>query len=114
MEYPAGATGDVFRRLQARGFDFGREHIVDFYAVFPTEDAADSVAKQYFSDHKSGDLYANIETKPADESGMQLTVSKSMRVTYENVRAFEGEFEIRVGAHAGHVEGWGVLQESPS
>lgn len=55
MEYPRDATGDVFRRLEAHGFDFNTPHDVEFFAILPTEEAADEVAKLYVADHKAGD-----------------------------------------------------------
>jgi|SRR5450631_3849222 Regulator of ribonuclease activity B len=109
-KYPNDASGDVFRRMVASGFDFQLLHNIEFFAIFPTEEEADEVARQYLSDHRAGDPFVNIETRPASSGGMELIVVKTMLVTYENVTGFEAEFERRVSTHHGHLDGWGVWQ----
>jgi len=111
MTYPEDANGDVFRRLEAHGFDFATEHVVDFHAVFATEAMADQVAQMYLADHKHNGKFANIETKPFPEGGMELTVSKRMIVSYEEVTAFESTLADRVALVDGYLDGWGVLQQ---
>jgi len=111
MNYPDDVNGDVFRRMKAHGFDFTREHVVDFHAVFATEAEADRIARLYVADHKAGDKFTNIETKPHREGGMQLTLSKKMIVTYEAVSAFEAMLKERVSEVDGYLDGWGLLQE---
>lgn len=111
MDYPTDANGDVFRRLESHGFDFKSPHDVEFFAVFPDEEAADKVAKQYVADHHAGEKLANVETKPARDGGMELVVVKSMLVTYENVSGFEDKLANRVAAAGGRLDGWGVMQE---
>src|SRR5450432_3905023 len=105
MKYPNDASGDVFRRMDASGFDFQVPHNIEFFAIFPTEEGADEVAKQYLSDHRAGDPFVNIETRPAPSGGMELIVVKTMLVTYENVTGFEAEFGKRVSAHEGRLDG---------
>ncbi|MEX2212768.1 MAG: ribonuclease E inhibitor RraB [Phycisphaeraceae bacterium] len=109
MKYPDDANGDVFRRLEAHAFDFSIEHVVDFHAVFATEGEADHIAMLYVADLKAGEKLANIETKPFDRGGMELTISKRMLVTYEDVTAFEIKLAERVSLVEGYLDGWGVL-----
>ncbi len=111
MEFPQDTTGDVLRRMQADGFDFSAEHPIEFLAVFPTEEAADTVAKQYVAEHKAGDKLANIETQPAESGGMELILAKRMLATYENISSFEKTLAERASAAGGHDDGWGVMQE---
>jgi len=96
--------------MEAHGFDFTSQHVVDFHAVFATEEAADQIARMYVADHKSGDKFTNIETKPHERGGMELTLSKRMLVTYEEVSAFEAKLAERVSQVDGYLDGWGVLQ----
>jgi hypothetical protein len=110
-KFPDAANGDVLRRMEDHGFDFAIEHVVDFYAVFATESEADRIARMYVADHKAGDKLTNIETKPFDRGGMQLTLSKRMLVTYETVSAFESKLAERVSEVEGYLDGWGVLQQ---
>jgi hypothetical protein len=111
MKYPLDTNGDVFRRMEESGFDFEKEHVVDFHAVFATEEEADRIARLYVADHKAGDKLTNIETKPFSQGGMELTLSKKMFVTYEAVTAFESKFGQRVSLVEGYLDGWGVLQK---
>ena len=111
MEFPKDATGDVLRRMHASGFDFGSEHPIEFFAVFPTEEAADTVAKQYLAEHKAGDKLVNIETQPAESGGMELILAKRMLATHENISAFEKKLAERSAGAGGRADGWGVMQE---
>jgi len=97
--------------MQSLGFNFSKPHDVEFFAVFRTEEEADSVALQYVADHEAGDKLVNIETRPAESGGMELELVKNMLVTHENVSAFEALLQSRVSAHDGYLDGWGVLQE---
>ena len=111
MSYPENANGDVLRRMEESGFDFSVEHVVDFFAVFATEAEADQIARLYLADHKAGDTFKNIETRPRDEGGIELTLSKQMLVTYERITAFEHKLAERMSTVEGAMDGWGVLQE---
>jgi len=111
MQYPDDLNGDVFRRMEESGFDFSSEHVVDFHAVFATEEDADRIARMYVADAKAGEKLTNIETRPYPEGGMELTLSKKMLVTYSAVCEFESKFQQRVSQVEGYLDGWGVLQE---
>lgn len=112
MTYPDNENGDVFRRMESHGFDFSKEHVVDFHAVMATEEAADKVARMFLADHKAGRKLENIETKPHAVGGMRLDLSKKMMVTYEAVTEFEALLEERVSQFEGYLDGWGVMQEN--
>ena len=99
--------------MERHGFDFEKEHVVDFHAVFATEVEAKQIALMYVDDFKLGDPLTNVETKPFSKGGMELTVSRRMLVTYEAVSAFEAKLADRVSHVDGYLDGWGVLQEAP-
>ena len=109
MEFPNDANGDVLRRMQAQDFDFSTPHSIDFFAVFPTEEAAGAVARLYVADHEADPL-DRIETRPAEEGGMELHVAKTMLATHANITAFEDVLGERTSRHGGYLDGWGVLQ----
>ena len=111
MTYPNDENGDVFRRMEANGFDFSKEHVVDFHAVMATEEEADKVARMFLADHKAGQKLENIETKPHDVGGMCLDIAKKMILTYESVTEFESLLAERISQFEGHLDGWGVMQE---
>lgn len=111
MKYPVGANGDVFRRMEASGFDFSVEHTVDFHAVLATVKEAEQIARLYVADHEAGFRFSNIETKPYPEGGMELTLSRRMLVKFEDIQAMEDTLQRRVSLVEGYLDGWGVLQE---
>ena len=110
MPYPNDASGDVFRRMEAHGFDFSVPYEVEFFALLPTEAQADKVARQYAAEHAAGGKLTNVETRPGKDGGMELVVVKPMLVTYENVTRFEADLGARVSAEGGRLDGWGVMQ----
>ena len=107
--YPNDVNGDIFRRLEEDEFDFSVEHPVDFYAIYATEKEADIVARQYASDWKNGEKFKNIETRPSEKGGMELELVPIMKVTYENIVAFENKLAERTSKVNGYLDGWGVL-----
>ena len=111
MEFPGDANGDVLRRMEAHGFDFSREHEIEFFAVFATDEEAKQIAQLYLADHRSGDRLTNIETAPHEVGGMELTLAKMMLPTYENITAFELKLADRASTVEGYLDGWGVMQE---
>ncbi len=108
--YPDDANGDVFRRLEEANFDFSKEYAVDFYAIYATEEEADIVARQYARDWKNGEKFKNIETKRSEKGGMELELVPLMKVTYENIVAFETKLAERTSKVDGYLDGCGVLQ----
>lgn len=111
MAYPDDENGDVFRRMDRHGFDFSKEHVVDFHAVMATEEEADKVARMFLADHKSGQKLEKIETKAHEIGGMRLNLAKKMFVTYESVAEFESLLAERVSQFEGYLDGWGVMQQ---
>ena len=97
--------------MDAHGFDFTTEHVVDFHAVFATEEEADRIARMYVADRRAGEKLTNIETRSHDRGGMELTLSKRMLVTYDAVTAFKAKLAERVVQVEGYLDGWGVLQQ---
>jgi hypothetical protein len=111
MTYPDDENGDVFRRMASHGFDFSKEHVVDFHAVMATEEEANKVARMFLADHNAGQKLENIETKPHEVGGMRLDLAKKMIVTYKSVTEFESLLAERVSQFEGYLDGWGVMQE---
>ncbi|WP_220446259.1 ribonuclease E inhibitor RraB [Microbulbifer harenosus] len=107
--YPDDVNGDVFRRLEEHNFDFSKEYPVDFYAVYATEEEADSIAKLYVQDWKNGGNFKNIETRPCEKGGMELELVPIMKLTYENIVGFENTLAERTSKVNGYLDGWGVL-----
>ena len=111
MPYPKDANGDVFRRMEKHGFNFDIEHVVDFHAVFATEEEADRIDKMFVEDRKAGKQLENIETRPHEVGGMCLDLAVRMIVTYNSVCEFEDLLAARVASVEGYLDGWGVMQK---
>ena len=62
MQFPDDENGDVLRRMAASGFDFGRAHDVDFYAVFGEQANAALVAAS--GSHTRDNRKANDVERP--------------------------------------------------
>lgn len=112
MIFPDDVDGDVFRRMQASGFDFSVPHPVEFFAVFADAEAANRVAEQYIEEHqRGGDQLAHVRTTGRENGETELFIAKTMTVTYEAVTAFEARLTERAAQNGGRPDGWGVLQD---
>jgi len=109
MNFPDDENGDVLRNLFSDGFDFTREYVVDFHAVYATAEYADKVARLYVEDLRNGEALVNIETKPHEEGGMCLDLAVKMIVSYDSITEFEERLASRTPSTDGFLDGWGVL-----
>lgn len=84
---------------------------MEFVTTFPTEAAADAVAREYLDRHNAGkDKLGAIETRPGELGGMELVIVKQMLMTYEGVASFESQLAAAAHAHGGRFDGWEVMQ----
>lgn len=78
LDWPASADGDVFRRLESRGFDFSQRHRIDFIVDFPTQlpgvDALDKLRQ------------LNLSFEIFDEEPLSDNASAFRVVIYDFVR----------------------------
>jgi hypothetical protein len=111
LHFPDDENGDVLRRMADSDFPFEQPHDVDFYAVFPSHDDANLVARQLIGGHDAGERLAAVKTAPHHRAGTELKVVKTMLVTHENVTAFETRLADLCRTHGGKLDGWGVLQD---
>ena len=109
-KYPDDVNGDVFRRLEKSDFDFSKDHSVEFFAVFATEEEADKIARMYVNDHENDFILKNIETRPYEKGGMELELVALMKITYRSIVDFENKFQERVATVEGYLDGWGIWQ----
>ena len=109
LSWPNDADGDVFRRLEAHGFDFGKPHTVDYNVDFdhwpPDSEALEVLRRQYGS--------VEVYEPDGDYSGyVQFRVCGP--VTYESVTDVQRRTTAAMQPHGGVCESWGVLQEPPA
>ena len=104
MNWPNDADGDVFRRLQSRGFDFHREYLVDFDVEFeswpPAAGAIDLLRKEYPS---------TVVYDETDERSGYVQFQVHGRVTYEMVTRVQAMISALMAPFGGKCESWGVL-----
>jgi len=114
MNFPNDETGQILQEMANAGFDFSENYVVDFFALFHTEQDADAVAKIFLKRLEQGEAFVKVESRHYDHGGdasiaIELQVSKLMPVTYEAISEFELEYKRIAEKHKGYSDGWGVF-----
>lgn len=96
----------ILRNIEAGGSDLGPPRSVDFSHVFPDQDSADAfareVARQGFS--------TTVEEVERDEDRWDVTASKEMVPTCENITDTEECLDALARVHGGRADGWGFFR----
>lgn len=108
MSWPEDVDGDVFRRLQARGFDFSSPHQIDFDVDFtswpPPTEAVRWLKKEY------GDV--QIYEGDEDIDGyVQFKITAIL--IYDLVISTQRRVSQALAHYGGTCESWGVLHAAP-
>jgi hypothetical protein len=106
MTFPDDATGDVLRRMEAKGDNLSRPRDIDFTVVFPDEDSAQQFA------HRFSDLgYAAFVslTETAEGLPWDVRVVKQMAPRYEDIVAFQDSLQNVADSLGGQNDGWGCF-----
>lgn len=99
--FPDDVDGDVLRALHVKKFDFGSEHLVDFYVEFDEHPQAASAEDS---------VRAEFPTARLDwEDGRCLVVSVVMKVTYHGVVDTQSALSQAVANLGGWCDAWGVM-----
>lgn len=104
MNWPDDADGDVFRRLQSRGFDFSKRYAIDFQVEFdhwPPDERALSAVRELFPGAVA------LEPEDGDEGYVQFQVYDYL--TYEAVIAIQAKVSKVLAEFGGQCNSWGVL-----
>ena len=102
MSWPADADGDVFRSLEADGFDFGAEALIDFNVeVLDPEQMGDAIdaAITLYPDAGIG------------EEDTYFVVQLKARLTYDLVMQVQQKLTAATAPFTGKCESWGVLSD---
>lgn len=112
MNWPDDVDGDVLRRMESSGFDFNKEHEIDFNIDFdhwPLSDEEKNIITN---------LYPNcefVDPEPEDiEEGDDLGYAQFVikdKITYELVMDVQEKVTNNMKEIGGWCESWGVLQE---
>ena len=106
--WPADADGDVFRRLEARDFDFAAAYEIDFNVDFedwPPHPKALAWLKSTYSEIT---VY-----EPQEEFGGYVQFKLRSKLTYTLVIDTQAEATAGVEHYGGACESWGVIQLAP-
>jgi len=112
MNWPNDADGDVFRRLEADGFNFNNEHEIDFnldFDFWPLSPKTIELIQKLFptieiidpdeEDIENGELVGYMQFKIIEKLTYELVV-RTQKITTDKVKEF-----------GGRCESWGVLVE---
>jgi hypothetical protein len=104
VSWPADPDGDVFRRLQAQGFNFSEAHAIDFNVDFnrwpPPQEAITLLRSRH----------PNLEVVgPEADTPGYVSFRVSGKVSYEHVTSVQRSTSSLLAKFGGVCESWGVL-----
>ena len=103
MNWPAGADGDVFRRLQSDNFDFTISHKIDFQIDFDPWPPQDEVIATLDREYK-------IERhEPQKDALGYIQITIVAPLTYDLVMGMQDKLSRQLSPFGGFCESWGIL-----
>ena len=108
IQFPDDENGDVLRRFQRDGDCFEIPRDVNFSVVFPSESAAFAFVAQFER------IGLRVTVKRSDlrpERPWDVTVVKSMALSWEAITAFENALEEAADPLGGENDGWGCFTQ---
>lgn len=103
-QWPDDVDGDVFRRMDASGFDFTSECNIDFNIDVETWPPPDPLLKQLRQ------RYTKVEVvEPGDDHPGYITFVVKAKLSYELVTSIQRTASEIAKPYGGNCESWGVL-----
>jgi len=96
---------EILRRMASDGSNLGPPRLVDFSHAFPDETSANSFARAA----EQNGFQATTETVESDEDPWDVTASKVMQPSCENITATEEHLDALARKLGGRSDGWGFL-----
>ena len=108
MIHPNDDTGDVLRRMEAKGDTLTRRRDIDFTVVFSAQRAAEE-----FADHfRAQGFKVSVDGSNAEEeSPWDVTVVKNMIPSHRDIEDFEAYLQVAAEPLGGHNDGWGCITQ---
>ena len=106
--FPAGADGDVLRRLKESGFDFGQPRDIDFAIDFDSWPPADEALAWLKRNYPNVEVYDPDDGDPGD-----VVVQVHGLVTHDLVVQTQAALSDAMSSFGGRCEAWGVLDDGP-
>ena len=95
----------ILRNIEAGGGDLGPPRSVDFSHVFPDRDSATAFAREA---ERQG-FSTSVEEVEREEEQWDVTASREMVPTCENITDTEVDLGALAQAHGGRADGWGFF-----
>lgn len=99
-------NADVLRDMEGRGVDLGRERVVDFSHIFPNAGSANN-----FIEACQSEGFEARDTTDDEMEDHDVTVSKEMTPTCENITNAEEALGRIAEQHNGRSDGWGFVSD---
>lgn len=96
---------NMLLQMKKGGFDFAAFHPIEFYAILPDRQAAQTVARQF-----SGES-TNVTLLEGQDGAWTLQLSKVMVATQRGIGDVEEDLQARIEPLGGVTDGWGVEQQ---
>ena len=112
MYWPNDLGGDVLRKLEARNFDFSKEHVIDFHIdfdVWPPPGEAINLLKLKF-----GNVEIIEDDLEESENNGYVVVQVKDRVSYKSVKRMQAELTEIMREFFGWCDSWGVMIDPKS
>ena len=104
------ADGDVFRSLQADGFDFGKEYTIDFNIDFNHWPVSDDVIQLIKTHHPNAQVVHHDAEDLAEGRNVGfIQFQLREQLTYELVMEVQNQTTELLKEHGGSCESWGVM-----
>ena len=94
-------------QLRKRGSDPFKPHDVDFFLAFPTQDAAEDLARQLRSEGFDADV---VDEPDSGELRWSLHAHKSMQLTVPDMQELSRRLSEAATAKQGRYDGWSAKQ----
>jgi hypothetical protein len=105
-DFPNDANGDVFRRMLRGGDDLSQPRMMDFCHIFP--DRRQALAFAEIVDDRQLEVCISYYE---EREMWQVTVTRYMVPTYENVTTLETSLASQAESVGGEADGWGCMME---
>ena len=104
MSWPTDADGDVFRALEADGFDFSNRYAVDYIVDFDNWPPAPAALEVLRSQYGSIQVF-----DPGEDGDGYVLFKVNGPVTYEGVTSVQRRASSAMQPFGGICESWGVM-----
>lgn len=99
-------NAEILRNMEADGSDLGPARPIDFSHVFPDEASAHAFAQ----DVEREGFSTTVEETQREEDPWDVTASKEMAPTCENITDTEERLHVLAQMHRGRADGWGFFR----